>query len=496
MVEGLAGPERMGAVKTEPATLVVLGATGDLAQRKLYPALQRLMAREAIDARTRILGAGRRADVDDRGFRAMARRALPAASGGDEPLDRWCDTCLSYQSIAGGGAEDYQALARRIESLERDGRLPANRVFYLALPPDAFPGTIAGLGEAGLNRSGGWTRLVVEKPFGRDLPSAQDLNRLAHRYFDESQIYRIDHYLGKETVQNLLIFRFSNPIFETLWNRDRVEHVQITVAEDVGLEGRVAYYTRAGALRDMVQNHLAQLLSLVAMEIPGAFDADAIRNEKVKVLRGIVPLGEDDAVFGQYRRGRLNGREVPGYLEEPGVAPDSTTETFAALRLDIATWRWHGVPFYLRTGKRLPHRTTRIVITFRRPPVLVFQPAPSSCVIHANQLVITIQPDEGFELSFEVKAPGQPLRLETQRLHFRYAEAFAPLPDGYETLLLDVLAGDQTLFVRADEVEASWRVFAPVLERRPPIRPYDAGTWGPESADALLAGEGHRWVPV
>src|SRR5207302_1529055 len=341
MAEGLKSPERVEAGKTEPATLVVLGATGDLAQRKLYPALQRLMAREAIDARTRILGAGRRADIDDRGFRAMARRASPAASGRDEQFDRWCDTCLSYQPIAGGDAEDYQALARRIESLERAGRLPANRVFYLALPPDAFPGTIAGLGGAGLNRSPGWTRLVIEKPFGRDLPSAQDLNRLVHRSFDESQIYRIDHYLGKETVQNLLIFRFSNPIFETLWNRDRVEHVQITVAEDVGLEGRVAYYTRAGALRDMVQNHLAQLLSLVAMEIPGAFEADAIRNEKVKVLRAIAPLGVDDAVFGQYRRGRLNGREVPGYLEEPGVAPESTTETFAAPTLDVATWRWH-----------------------------------------------------------------------------------------------------------------------------------------------------------
>ena len=491
MVDG-----RITAVETEPAILVVLGATGDLAQRKLYPALQRLMAREAIDARTQILGAGRRADLDDRGFRAMARKALAAASGADARLDRWCDTCLSYQPIAAGGAEDYQALARRIESLERAGRLPSNRVFYLALPPDAFPGTIAGLGDSGLNRSPGWTRLVVEKPFGRDLPSAQDLNRLVHRYFDESQIYRIDHYLGKETVQNLLIFRFSNPIFETLWNRERVEHVQITVAEDVGLEGRVAYYTRAGALRDMVQNHLAQLLSLVAMEVPGAFDADAIRNEKVKVLRAVAPLGDDDVVLGQYGRGRLNDTEVPGYLEEPGVAPDSTTETFVALRLDVATWRWHGVPFYLRTGKRLPHRTTRIVITFRSPPVSVFRPAASSCPIHANQLVITIQPDEGFELSFEVKAPGQPLRLETQRLHFRYAEAFAPLPDGYETLLLDVIAGDQTLFVRADEVEASWRLFAPVLERRPTVRPYAAGTWGPESAAALLAGSGHRWVSV
>jgi glucose-6-phosphate 1-dehydrogenase len=442
----------------------------------------------------------------------MARKALqaggagggsPAGPAGGSPagpaggsLGRWCDSCVSYQAIGNGRPEDFQALARRIDALEREHRLLSNRVLYLALPPEAFPGTITGLGEAGLNRSSGWTRLVVEKPFGRDLASAQDLNRLVHRYFDESQIYRIDHYLGKETVQNLLIFRFSNPIFETLWNRDRVESVQITVAEDVGLEGRVAYYTRAGALRDMVQNHLAQLLTLVAMDVPGAFDADAIRNEKVKVLRAIASPSAVDVVFGQYRRGSLNGHEVPGYLEEPGVSADSSIETFAALKLDVATWRWHGVPFYLRTGKRLPHRATKIVITFRCPPVSVFQPAADACPIHANALAITIQPDEGFDLSFEVKAPGQPLTLQTQRLHFRYAEAFAPLPDGYETLLLDVLAGDQTLFVRVDEVEASWQVFTPILEHRPPAQTYPAGTWGPEAADALLARNGHRWVPV
>ena len=482
--------------KTEPATLVVLGATGDLAQRKLYPALYRLMAREAMDERTQILGAARRADLDDRGFRAMARTALQAGGAEGEHLDRWCDGCLLYQSIGTGRPEDFQALARRLDALEREQRLPPNRVFYLALPPEAFPGTITGLGEARLNRNPGWSRLVIEKPFGRDLASAQELNRLVHRYFDESQIYRIDHYLGKETVQNLLIFRFSNPIFETLWNRDRVESVQITVAEAVGLEGRMAYYTRAGAFRDMVQNHLAQLLTLVAMEVPGAFDAAAIRNEKVKVLRAVASPSAEDVVFGQYRRGRLNGHEVPGYLEEPGVAADSAIETFVALKLDVATWRWHGTPFYLRTGKRLPHRTTKIVITFRCPPVSVFEPASSPCTIHANALVITIQPDEGFDLRFEVKAPGQPLTLATQRLHFRYAEAFGPLPDGYETLLLDVLAGDQTLFVRADEVEASWRVFTPILEHRPPVEAYPAGTWGPEAADALLARDGHRWFPV
>jgi glucose-6-phosphate 1-dehydrogenase len=482
--------------KKEPATLVVLGATGDLAQRKIYPALYRLMNREAIDERTRIIGAARRADLDDQGFRAMVRKTLVGGGGGGQGVDRWCDHSLSYQSIGAGRSDDFLALARRLDALEREQGVPSNRVFYLALPPEAVPDTINGLGEVGLNRSAGWTRLVIEKPFGRDLSSAQVLNRLVHGYFDESQIYRIDHYLGKETVQNLLIFRFSNPVFETLWNRDRVESVQITVAEDVGLEGRVTYYTRAGALRDMVQNHLAQLLTLVGMEVPSAFEADAIRNEKVKVLRAIAPVVAEDVVFGQYQRGRLNGHDVPGYLEEPGVTADSAIETFVALKLDVATWRWQGVPFYLRTGKRLPHRTTKIVITFRCPPVSVFAPASAPCAIRANALVITIQPDEGFDLGFEVKAPGQPLTLQTQRLHFRYAEAFGSLPDGYETLLLDVLAGDQTLFVRADEVEASWRVFTPILEERPPALSYPAGTWGPEAADALLAKYGQRWVPV
>lgn len=482
--------------KSEPATIVILGATGDLTQRKLLPALQRLVAKEAVHERSQILGAARREDMDDRRFRAWAREALSEHGGGDGGAARWCDDCLFYQSIGRGEPEAFRALARRIETLERERSLPGNRVFYLALPPEAFPGTISGLGQAGLNRGSGWTRLVIEKPFGRDLASSQELNRLTHRHFEESQVYRIDHYLGKETVQNLLVFRFSNPIFETLWNRDRVERVEITVAEDVGVEKRAGYYEHAGALRDMVQNHLTQLLTLIAMEVPGAFEADAIRNEKVKVLGTIAPIAEGDVVFGQYARGQLGGHDVPGYLEEPGIAPDSHTETFAVLRLDVANWRWHGVPFYLRTGKRLPRRMTRIVIAFRCAPISIFRPQEARCTIHANALVITIQPDEGFDLCFEVKAPGQPITVQTQRLHFRYSEAFAPLPDGYETLLLDVLAGDQTLFVRADEVEASWRLYTPVLEHRPRVEPYAAGMWGPATADDLLAREGHQWFPV
>ncbi len=470
----------------EPATIVVMGATGDLARRKLLPALYHLWDQGRLHHHTQVVGVARSQALDDRSFRLWARQAL--LRGGctaDARLDRWCDGCLHYHAVPDGTAAAYRALLDRLQRLERTRGLPAHRVFYLALPPQAVPGAIAGLGQAAGDGSGGWVRVVVEKPFGRDLESAQALNRLVHEHFEESQVYRIDHFLGKETVQNLLVFRFANPVFETLWNRDRVEHVQITVAEDVGVEGRADYYEQAGALRDMVQNHLTQLLTLVAMEVPSAFEADAIRDEKVKVLRSIRPIGRDEVVFGQYVAGTVGGRPVPGYREEPGVAPGSSVETFVALRLEIANWRWQGVPFVLRTGKRLPRRSTEIVVTFRCAPVSVFQPF-DTCTMHANVLTITLQPDEGFDLAFEVKAPGAPLTLQTHRLRFRYADAFAPLADAYETLLLDVLDGDQTLFVRADEVEAAWRLYTPVLRNPPDVRPYAAGTWGPPGTDGLL----------
>ncbi len=477
----------------EPATIVVVGGAGDLMRRKLFPALYRLAGQGLLHEHTQILGVARR-QMDDQAYRAWASEALEEAGAADERATRWCEACLFYHSLGEGTSEDYRGLAARLDSLERAHEHPGNRTLYLAIPPKAIPTAVAGLGEAGLNRSAGWTRLVVEKPFGRDPRSAQELNGLIHRHFEESQVYRIDHYLGKETVQNLLAFRFANPIFETLWNRDRVESVQITVAEEVGVEDRADYYETAGALRDIVQNHLTQLLTLVAMEVPASPAADMVRNEKVKVLHVITPVTEDDVVFGQYTRGTVEGREVPAYREEPGISPSSRVDTFVALRLRVENWRWHGVPFYLRTGKRLARRLTQIAVTFRRAPVALF-PQIQDAGIPPNVLVITIQPDEGFDLSFQVKTPGEPITLATQRLDFRYAEAFAPLPEAYETLLLDVLAGDQTLFVRADEAEMAWSLYVPVLEDRRRLAFYPAGSWGPAEADRIFLSPGERWLP-
>ena len=482
----------MSTPKVEPHVVVVLGGRGDLMARKLLPAIYHLTNNGYLDGQSCVLAVARSGEFDDESFRAWARGALEAA-GVDGDAGAWCDSCLHYQTIGGESEADFQALADRITSLEGERTLPGNRAFYLALPPKAFSNTIEMLGKTGLNKSkGAWTRIVIEKPFGRDLESAQELNALVHEYYDEKQIYRIDHYLGKETVQNLLVFRFANQVFESLWNRDRIDNVQVTVAEPLGVEGRAGYYEQAGAVRDMVQNHLAQLLALTAMEVPAAFEADAIRYEKAKVLRSIRPIRPEDVVLGQYAAGRVDDQDVPGYREDADVADNSRRETYAAMRLEIANWRWQGVPFYLRTGKRLAARTTQIVITFRHPPVALFHPSRTTSV-HSNILVITLQPNEGFDLSFEVKAPGEPIELQTQKLNFRYEEAFAPLPDAYETLLLDIMMGDQTLFVRADEVESSWELFTPLLESQLPVHSYESGSWGPEEADALLNREGRRW---
>ncbi len=484
-----------GSPTAPPADLfVVLGATGDLMERKLIPALYAISAGTAGETRRlRILGSSRRPWKDEE-FRDYAIDALVSGKCAPPAAARtWAEATVGFQSTPEDLSEGLGPLAQRIAEEEARYRLSGNRVLYLALPAVAFPPTIRAIGEAGLSKGPGWTRFVIEKPFGRDLASAEELNALIHRWFDETAVYRIDHYLGKETVQNLLVFRFANMLFESVWNRDRIRHVEITVAEDLGLENRATYYDQAGALRDMVQSHLAQLLTLTAMEVPTNLEADQVRNEKVKVLRSLEPVRPEDVVFGQYAAGTVGGTRVPSYREEPGVKPHSSTETFVALRLKVNSWRWHGIPFYLRTGKRLPMKLTEILVRFREPPVWFFgDKGPKE--LTANSLSITIQPDEGFALGIEIKRPGHAIRLETHQLHFRYAEAFGPLTDGYQTLILDILRGDQTLFVRADEVEESWRVFAPVLQDPPKPRPYEAGSWGPKESDALLAADGQEWT--
>jgi len=470
---------------TEPAVFIIFGATGDLARRKILPALYELYRQKCTDAGCVILGVTRE-QLDDERFRKIACDTLTEEGIPVADARAWVNRFLFFQSIEAGTPADYQALTTRIELLEQKFDFPQNRVFYISLPPGAFASTVQSLGEADLATSTGWTRLVIEKPFGHDLESACELNALVHRYFKESQIYRIDHYLGKETVQNLLVFRFANAMFETLWNRDHIESVEITVAESLGVERRAGYYETAGALRDMVQSHLTQLLALVAMEVPSSIEANAIRVEKIKALKAIAPVRMDDVVFGQYTAGRIDGKKVPGYREEPGVAPDSCTETFVALKLEIDNWRWQGVPFFLRTGKRMPKRLTQIEIKFRRAPVWMFRSTGTE-ELNRNTLLVTLQPDEGFSLFFDVKAPGEPFRMQRLPLHFNYAEVFSAIPEAYQTLLLDVLMGDQTLFVHADEVEASWALYTPLLESSRALYPYAAGAPGPAEAERLSA---------
>jgi len=476
----------------DPHVFIILGATGDLTRRKVLPALHHLREQGLLRDDVLIVGAAL-PNVDVEAFRAWAREALQATSScGEKDLQHWCDTHFYYQSLGQGSTKDYAALAEYLGVLERTHNLPGNRVLYLALPPASVPSAIEALGEAGLTHSRGWVRIVIEKPFGYDFPSARMLNTLLHRYFTESQIYRIDHYLGKETVQNLLAFRFANPIFESLWNRDKVESVQITVAENLGVEHRGAYYQEVGALRDMVQNHLTQLLTIVAMEIPVTFEADALRNEKLKVLHSIAPISPQDALFGQYTSWQVKDHAILGYHEEPGVRKDSKAETYAALKVEIQNWRWQGVPFYLRTGKRLPRKMTQIAVIFREAPTRLFRFLdPGS--IRPNMLLITLQPNEGFSLCFSVKSPGKPFRLSSHALQFAYEEAFGVLRDAYETLLHDIMLGDQTLFVSADFTEAAWQLYSPLLKGEVPVYSYTAGTWGPEEADLLLARGGHQW---
>ncbi len=477
----------------EPHVFVVVGGTGDLTHRKLLPALYHLRDQGVLEKQNTLIVGAALPEMSEEAYRLWVYEGLrKPGTRKDMELWAWCEACIHYQSLHEGRPEDFEALAVFIRQLERSRSMPGNRIFYLAVPPGIVPNAIERLDEAGLLKNPGWVRVVFEKPFGHDFHSARALNTTLHRYLDESKIYRIDHYLGKETVQNLLAFRFANPIFESLWKRDAVEAVEITVAEDLGVEHRGAYYQQAGALRDMVQNHLTQLMTVVAMEVPVSFEANAIQSEKLKVLHSIAPINPHDVIFGQYTSWNAVGVNIPGYLEEKGVPKDSATETFVALKAEIHNWRWKGVPFYLRTGKRLPRKLTQIAVTFREAPTQVFRSLdPGS--IPPNKLLITLQPSEGFALCFSVKTPGRPFRFTDHALQFSYEKAFGELPEAYETLLRDVMIGDQTLFVGAEFTETAWRLYDPILSSERVVHSYSAATWGPREADMLVERNGHQW---
>jgi glucose-6-phosphate 1-dehydrogenase len=494
-------------VRPEPCAVVLFGASGDLTRRKLAPALYNLARGGFLPEKVAIVGVARRPKTDD-AFRAemlaAAAEHARAYSDGDPFRDEFARS-LHYHAASFEDPSGHAALAELLGRLDREHGLPGNRLHYLATAPEHFATIVSRLDGAGLARpaggSGRWVRVVVEKPFGRDLESARALNRGLLEVLEERQVFRIDHYLGKETVQNILALRFSNGILEPLWNQKYVDHVQITVAETVGVEGRGGYYDAAGALRDMVQNHMLQVLSLVAMEPPVTMEADAIRDEKLKVLKAIRRIPAEDvdccAVRAQYSSGSILGREVPGYAEEQGVPPGSRTETYAALRLEIENWRWAGVPFFIRAGKRLPKRSTEICIQFRRPPLRLFE-ADAPCTLPPNALIINVQPDEGISLRFGAKAPGPALEVRQVKMDFRYGTSFGtPTSDAYERLLLDAMAGDSTLFTRGDEVEAAWTLVGGILDgwaasQRPP-HAYPAGTWGPEEAEGLFEGIDGSW---
>ena len=485
----------------DPSILVLFGATGDLAHRKVMPALYQLWRTNLLPHEFVVLAIGRR-PYDNDTFRAEIRGALEKYSRVlplDEPAWRSFSERVEYEQLNFDEPAAFDRLAKHLDTLDEERGTRGNRLFYLATQPSQFSEIVAQLGRVGLDHElhdGGWRRVVIEKPFGHDLASAQKLNREVGKVFRESQVYRIDHYLGKETVRNLMVFRFGNSLFEPLWNRRYVDHIQITVAESMGIENRGAFYEETGAARDVLQNHLLQLVSLVGMEPPATFQADALRDEKVKVLRAIAAHPED-VVRGQYGPGWLAGAKVPGYREETAVDPESETETFVAARFVIDDWRWSGVPVYVRTGKRLPKRATEIAIQFREVPHRLFASAGNEP--DPNLLAIRIQPDEGIMLRFGAKIPGLGLDVRSVTMDFQYGSAFSvDSPDAYETLILDALQGDASLFTRADEVEHAWAIVDPIIaswadEDAPTFPNYEAGTWGPPEADELLAREGHKW---
>jgi glucose-6-phosphate 1-dehydrogenase len=489
--------EGLGLRRTpDPCALVIFGASGDLTRRKLFPALYSLAMRHMLPERFAVVGVARSAETDNE-FRERMKEAVQEFGRDEfkEDVWDWLAEGMRYVStdFADEGGEDR--VVEALNELDEQRGTAGNRVYYLAVPPDAIATLIQEIGER--RSTEGWTRVIVEKPFGRDLASAQALNVEIGKHFDESEIFRIDHYLGKETVQNLLALRFANGIFEPIWNRQFVDHVQITVAESIGIEGRSGFYEQAGAIRDVFQNHLLQLVALTAMEPPIDFTADSVRNEKVKVLRALHTPGPKHVVRGQYGRGYIEGEEVPGYREEEGVAADSLTETYVAAKLYVDNWRWADTPFYVRAGKRLARRETTIAIEFKRAPHPPFEITDDEG-LRPNVLVCHIQPDEGVSLEFAAKMPGQGMTLRTVHMDFLYGGAFRTgIPEAYERLLLDCFLGDTTLFTRADEVEEQWSLVDAIVafwKRDKPTFPnYAAGTWGPAAADDLTRRDGRTW---
>ena len=492
-------------VQLEPTIFVIFGAGGDLTWRKLIPALYNLYLDGWMPAHTVVLGLDRAQMTDDE-FRSHLQEGVNKNSRRgkvDKKLWNAFAQNLFFTKADFGDDKSFKNLAERLAKIDRDWGTKANRIFYLAVPPGLVEDMARRLGNAKLYEQRERSRVVAEKPFGRDLESAAKLNKILTSIFFESQIYRIDHYLGKETVQNILAFRFGNTLFEPLWNRHYIDHIQITVAESVGIEHRGGYYDRAGALRDMIQNHLLQILCLIAMEAPVSFNGNEVRNKKVDVLHAIRPIPfeqiNDFAVRGQYAAGWIEGERAQAYQEEADVATGSLTETYAALKLFVDNWRWQGVPFYLRTGKRLPAKISEVAIQFRPVPHQTF-PAAALMDWRPNRLLLAIQPHEGIFLRFEVKHPGLTMHLSPVLMQFYYREAFdVDPPEAYETLLLDVMRGDTTLFMRADQTQAAWQVLSPIIRAWETIKPfafpnYQAGTWGPEEAEILIAKDGRSWV--
>lgn len=494
--------------RPEPCGMIIFGASGDLTHRKLVPALFRLFEKDLLPEKFFVLGCAR-TEMTDEVFREKILKAIQQdVSNKDKDIVRDFVRLCFYHQGDYHDLQTYVSLSRRLNELDKRFSIDGSHIFYLATPPDLYCPIARNLGSTGLVGQSDdrrqFVRVVIEKPYGRDLESAMALDKEIHKYLDESQLYRIDHYLGKETVQNILMFRFANTVFEPIWDRRYIDHVQITVAETIGVEHRAGYFERTGLLRDMFQNHIMQMLALVAMEPPTSFNSDRVRDERVKLLRSLRPFPLDELdnfiIRGQYGSGIIDDKEVPAYRQEKNVAPDSQIETFVAAKVFVDNWRWQGVPFYIRTGKRLAKKLSEIAIVFKRVPHSMFNPIPPE-ELAPNVLIMNVQPEEGISLTIQAKKPGAKLCIGSLTMHFRYKDVFGvQMPDAYERLLLDCMLGDQTLFWRSDDVEVTWSFVTPVLDKWEadktccPLRIYQAGSWGPKEAEMLLEREGRRWL--